>query len=119
MRPIQLIVLPWLRQQNETTDFSGSPICTCRADAGHFAFLFPTVTRDPSRMPPDAILLAGIYFSADVNDEKEIGSLADALFRQVEIVLPTVHYFVHDARLKDEGTYGFKATFNPTYPGIP
>ena len=36
-----------------------------------------------------------------------------------EIVLPTMHYFIHDARLKDEGPYGFKATFNPTYPGIP
>jgi len=33
-----------------------------------------------------------------------------------EIVIPTVNDFIHRARLKDEGPYGFKATFNPSYP---
>ena len=33
------------------------------------------------------ILSAGIYFSADVNDEKEIGRLADALFRRVDLAV--------------------------------
>lgn len=33
-----------------------------------------------------------------------------------EIVLPAMDYFIHDARLKDPGPYGFKATFNATFP---
>lgn len=33
-----------------------------------------------------------------------------------EIVLPAINYFVHDVKLKAGNPYGFKATFNPTYP---
>ncbi len=33
-----------------------------------------------------------------------------------EIVLPAIGYF-HDMRLRENNQYGFKATFNPTYPG--
>ncbi len=34
-----------------------------------------------------------------------------------EIVLPAIDYLVHQVDLKLGNPYGFKATFNPTYPG--
>jgi hypothetical protein len=34
-----------------------------------------------------------------------------------EIVLPALDYCLHDAKLTDRNPYGFKASFNPTYPG--
>jgi hypothetical protein len=34
-----------------------------------------------------------------------------------EIVLPSIDYFVHHVNLKAGNPYGFKSTFNPTYPG--
>lgn len=33
-----------------------------------------------------------------------------------EIVLPAIDYLVHEVDLKAGNPYGFKATFNPTYP---
>lgn len=33
-----------------------------------------------------------------------------------EIVLPTVDHLVHEVKLKSNNPYGFKATFNPTFP---
>jgi len=33
-----------------------------------------------------------------------------------EIVLPTIDHLVHHLKLKVGNPYGFKATFNPTYP---
>jgi hypothetical protein len=33
-----------------------------------------------------------------------------------EIVLPTIRYFIDEVKLKKIHQYGFKATFNPTYP---
>ena len=33
-----------------------------------------------------------------------------------EIVLPTIRYFVDSVHLEQPQSYGFKATFNPTYP---
>ena len=33
-----------------------------------------------------------------------------------EIVLPAIDYLVHEVDLKTGNPYGFKATFNPTYP---
>jgi hypothetical protein len=33
-----------------------------------------------------------------------------------EIVLPTIRYFIHEVDLKKSFSYGFKASFNPTYP---
>jgi len=32
-----------------------------------------------------------------------------------EIVMPAIRYF-HDIELKQSDSYGFKATFNPTFP---
>ena len=36
-----------------------------------------------------------------------------------EIVLPTIHHFVHTLQLHDQYLYGFKATFNQTYDSNP
>jgi hypothetical protein len=36
-----------------------------------------------------------------------------------DIVLPTISYCVHQAKLKESNAYGFKAAFNPTHPGEP
>ena len=33
-----------------------------------------------------------------------------------EIVLPAIRYYVHQVKLVERNPYGFKATFNPTYP---
>ena len=33
-----------------------------------------------------------------------------------EIVLPTLDYCIHDVKLTESNRYGFKASFNPTYP---
>lgn len=33
-----------------------------------------------------------------------------------DIVLPAIDYFVHELQLKASNSYGFKATFNATYP---
>jgi hypothetical protein len=33
-----------------------------------------------------------------------------------EIVLPTLHYFAKDVQLEQAEAYGFKATFNPSFP---
>jgi hypothetical protein len=36
-----------------------------------------------------------------------------------EIVLPTLDYCVHQAKLTEFNAYGFKAAFNPSHPGAP
>lgn len=36
-----------------------------------------------------------------------------------EIVLPAIHFCVHQAKLKESNAYGLKAAFNPTHPGEP
>lgn len=36
-----------------------------------------------------------------------------------DIVLPAIEYCIHGAKLKDTMHYGFKASYNPTYPGEP
>ena len=33
-----------------------------------------------------------------------------------EIVLPTIDYYINEVKLAEFNPYGFKATFNPTYP---
>lgn len=33
-----------------------------------------------------------------------------------DIVRPAIDYFIHDLKLKADNRYGFKATFNPTFP---
>ncbi len=35
-----------------------------------------------------------------------------------DIVLPTIEHFISALQLKASNLYGFKATFNSTYPGI-
>ena len=36
-----------------------------------------------------------------------------------EIVLDSVHHCIHQARLTEFNSYGFKASFNPSHPGLP
>jgi hypothetical protein len=36
-----------------------------------------------------------------------------------EIVLPSIHFCIHQAKLKESNAYGFNAAFNPTHPGEP
>ena len=36
-----------------------------------------------------------------------------------EIVLPSIGFCIHQAKLKEANAYGFKASFNPTHPGEP
>jgi hypothetical protein len=36
-----------------------------------------------------------------------------------EIVLPTLAFCIHQAKLKTSESYGFKASYNPTFPGTP
>ena len=36
-----------------------------------------------------------------------------------DIVLPVIHHCIHTLQLHDCNRYGFKSTFNPTYPGTP
>jgi hypothetical protein len=36
-----------------------------------------------------------------------------------EIVLPAIDYYINQVKLTELNPYGFKATFNPTYPGNP
>jgi len=35
-----------------------------------------------------------------------------------EIVLPVLDYCIHDIKLTESNRYGFKASFNPTYPSV-
>jgi hypothetical protein len=36
-----------------------------------------------------------------------------------EIVLPAIHHYMHTLQLHDSNRYGFKSTFNPSFPGEP
>ena len=36
-----------------------------------------------------------------------------------EIVLPAIHFCIHQLKLKEANAYGFKAAFNPTHPSEP
>ena len=36
-----------------------------------------------------------------------------------EIVLPSLHHCIHQAKLTEFNRYGFKASFNPSHPGTP
>lgn len=36
-----------------------------------------------------------------------------------EIVVPAIRFCIHEAELKAHGGYGFKAAYNPTFPGRP
>ena len=43
-------------------------------------------------------------------------ALAASLPFAPEIVLPTLEYSIYDVKLTESNRYGFKASFNPTYP---
>lgn len=45
-------------------------------------------------------------------------ALAASLPFAPEIVLPALNYCIHDAKLTLSNQYGFKASFNPTYPAV-
>ena len=34
-----------------------------------------------------------------------------------EIVLPALHHYIHQAKLTEYNSYGFKTSFNPSHPG--
>ena len=76
---------------------------------------------------PDTIKVAGVerqffgYLARGVPYGPDDGSVAPwavvaSLPFAPEIVLPAIDYFVNDVGLKTGNPYGFKATFNPTYP---
>jgi hypothetical protein len=76
---------------------------------------------------PDTIKVAGIerqffdYLARGVPygpDDGTIGpwAVVASLPFAPEIVLPAIGYLVHEVDLKKGNPYGFKATFNPTYP---
>lgn len=76
---------------------------------------------------PDSIRVKGIYrnFHDYVGrgvpygpDDGTIApwAVATSLPFAPEIVLPVLDNFIHGLRLKDKGSYGFAATYNPTYP---
>ncbi len=78
---------------------------------------------------PDTLIVAGIerrfydYVGRGVPFGPDDGTLAPwavaaSLPFAPEIVLPALDYCVHDLKLTEANRYGFKASFNPTYPGV-
>jgi hypothetical protein len=76
---------------------------------------------------PDSRVVNGIereffgYLARSVPDGPDDGTIGPwavvaSLPFAPEIVLPAVDYLVHEVNLKVGNPYGFKATFNPTYP---
>lgn len=76
---------------------------------------------------PDARIVNGIereffgYLARGVPDGPDDGTIGPwavvaSLPFAPEIVLPAIDYLVHEVDLKMGNPYGFKATFNPTYP---
>ena len=79
----------------------------------------------------------GIYFDAATIDESEIRTLADALYRRAdwqwaqnqgatlthgwksESGFLTYRHCIHQAKMTQFNSYGFKASFNPSHPGNP
>lgn len=79
---------------------------------------------------PETVNLAGIertffdYLGRGVPYGPDDGTLAPwavvaSLPFAPEIVLPAINYCIHEAELKKHNSYGFKAAYNPTYPGKP
>ena len=79
---------------------------------------------------PETMTIDGIerqffdYLSRGVPDGPDDGTLAPwALVASLpfapEIVLPALHHCIHQAQMTKFNSYGFKASFNPTHPGIP
>jgi hypothetical protein len=76
---------------------------------------------------PDTIKLNGIerqffdYLARGVPYGPDDGTIAPwavvaSLPFAPEIVLPALDYCIHDVKLTESNRYGFKASFNPTYP---
>ena len=76
---------------------------------------------------PDTINVAGIerqffgYLGRGVPYGPDDGTIAPwavaaSLPFAPEIVLPVLDYCIHDVKLTESNRYGFKASFNPTYP---
>jgi hypothetical protein len=79
---------------------------------------------------PDTLKLQGVersffdYLGRGVPYGPDDGTLAPwavvtSLPFAPEIVLPAIHFCIHQAKLKEANAYGFKAAFNPTHPGKP
>ena len=79
---------------------------------------------------PATLMVGGIerqffdYLARGVPDGPDDGTLAPwavvaSLPFAPEIVLPTLEYCIHQARLTQFNAYGFKASFNPSHPGEP
>ena len=77
---------------------------------------------------PDTIKVSGIerqffdYLGRGVPYGPDDGTIAPwavvaSLPFAPEIVLPAIDYCIHQVKLTEFNPYGFKATFNPTYPG--
>ena len=78
---------------------------------------------------PDTITVGGVerqffdYVARGVPYGPDDGTIAPwavaaSLPFAPEIVLPALDYCIHDAKLTTSSRYGFKASFNPTYPGL-
>jgi len=76
---------------------------------------------------PDTMMVAGIerqffdYVGRGVPYGPDDGTMAPwavaaSLPFAPAIVLPTLDYCIHDLKLTESNRYGFKASFNPTYP---
>ena len=79
---------------------------------------------------PDTIKINGIerqffdYVARGVPYGPDDGTLAPwALVASLpfapEIVLPSIHHCIHQAKMTKFNSYGFKASFNPSHPGNP
>lgn len=79
---------------------------------------------------PDTIKIEGIdrqffdYLGRGVPYGPDDGTLAPwALVASLpfahEIVLPSIHHCIHQAKMTKFNSYGFKASFNPSHPGDP
>ncbi|HCY75137.1 MAG TPA: hypothetical protein DHV28_04395 [Ignavibacteriales bacterium] len=76
---------------------------------------------------PDTIKISGIerqffnYLGRSVPYGPDDGTIAPwavvaSLPFTPEIVLPAIDYYINEVKLKGSNLYGFKSTFNPTYP---
>ena len=63
-------------------------------------------------------LARGVPYGPDDGTLAPWASVASLPFAP-EIVLPTLEYCIHQAKLTDFNSYGFKASFNPSHPGEP
>ncbi|MBI3345002.1 MAG: hypothetical protein HY028_09155 [Gammaproteobacteria bacterium] len=71
----------------------------------------------PQGPEPDATGYQGFYYHfLDMQTGRRAWQVAASLPFAPEIVLPVLDYCIHDVKLIESNRYGFKASFNPTYP---